>query len=85
MAKVTKLHPDPEPEEEAYVASFPNVSVMQSMLGDKPMSQCIVLVVNSEGALSHYVDGATIPETVGLLESMKLSLLSEMMWEGGNE
>lgn len=77
MAKVTKLHPEPEETEEAYVASFPNVSVMQSMLGDKPMATCVVLVVNNEGSLSHYVDGSSIMETVGLLESMKLSLLGE--------
>lgn len=77
MAKVTKLRPEPEETEEAYVASFPNVAVMQSMLGDRPMSQCLVLVVNDEGQLSHYVDGASIMESIGLLESMKLSLLGE--------
>lgn len=75
--KVTKLRPEPEEQEEVYMASFPNVAVMQSMLGDKRMVTCVVLVVNEEGQLSHYVDGANIMETVGMLESMKLSLLGE--------
>ena len=79
MAKVTKLHPEPEEQEEVYQASFPNVAVVQSMLEDKPMVTCVVLTVNSEGSLSHYVDGASIMETIGMLESMKLSLMGETM------
>lgn len=79
MAKVIKLRPEPEEQEETYVASFPNVSVVQSMLEDKPMVTCVVLTVNSDGSLSHYVDGASIMETIGLLESMKLSLMGETL------
>lgn len=78
MGKVVRVSHEEEPEE-AHVASFPDVAVMSSMLEGKPLSSCIVLVMNTEGSLSHYVDGVSIFEAVGMLESMKRSLLDEVM------
>lgn len=78
-SKVTRFptkEPDDEPVE---LARFPDIATVQSMLGDKPLQSILMITINSEGDVSHYLDGVSAVEALGLIEMLKHAIyLSDM-------
>jgi hypothetical protein len=71
-----------EEEEPVPTARFPDMPTIESMLIGKPLQSILVLTVNSDGDVSHYVDGATTMEALGMLEMLKQAVfLSDLGFE----
>ena len=82
-SKVTKFPTAVAEDEEAVpTARFPDMPTIESMLIGKPLQSILVLTVNSDGDVSHYVDGATTMEALGMLEMLKQAVfLSDLGFE----
>lgn len=81
MGKVTRLHPQTEDEQDEPVR-FPDIATVESMLMGKPLSQVLLVTVNEEGSVSHYVSGVTTVEAMGLLEMLKSAIfLNDMGYD----
>lgn len=84
MSKITKFPTTAVEEEETPVATarFPDMPTIESMLLGKPLQSILLLTVNSDGDVSHYVDGATTMEALGMLEMLKQAVfLSDLGYE----
>lgn len=80
MSKVTRF-PTPEVEEDE-PARFPDIATVESMLLGKPLQSLLLVTVNSEGSVSHFVSGVTTMEAIGLLEMLKQSIfLNDMGYD----
>ena len=74
--KVTKFPtPVPNDEEEALPPPrFPDMPTIESMLMGKPLESVLVMTVNSDGDVSHYIDGASTVEAIGMIEMLKQAI-----------
>ena len=79
MSKVTRF-PTQEPEvAPPEPARFPDAPTVESMLMGKPLESILIITVNTEGSVSHYMDGVTVVEAIGLAEMIKQAMyLSDM-------
>lgn len=78
-SKVTKF-PSPEPEPEPIpVAHWPDAPTVESMLLGKPMQSVLILTINTEGDVSHYMDGVNTVEAMGMIEMFKQAVFLDDM------
>ena len=73
-SKVTKFPSPPEPEQPQETARFPDAPTVESMLLGKPMQALVLLTVNTDGDVSHYMDGVTTAEAIGMCEMLKQAI-----------
>lgn len=77
MAKIIDFqrHDDDGEEEIDYVeAFFPDLPTIQAMLCGKNLAKVLIVTVNTDGDVSHYTDGCTALEAMGLLEMLKFNI-----------
>lgn len=84
MSRVTKFPSPTEPEQEPVAtARWPDAPTVESLLLGKPMQSIIVFTVNTEGDVSHYMDGVSTVEAIGMVEMLKQAIFMSDM--GYNE
>jgi hypothetical protein len=72
MSKITRFPvPQVEEEEELPPPRFPDMPTIESMLMGKQLQSVLVMTVNSDGDVSHYIDGASTVEAIGMVEMLK--------------
>lgn len=72
MSKVTRFPTPPvEEEEELPPPRFPDMPTIESMLMGKQLASVLVMTVNTDGDVSHYIDGASTVEAIGMVEMLK--------------
>ncbi len=73
-SKVTRFPTQEPPQELPEPARFPDAPTVESMLLGKPMQALVLLTVNTEGDVSHYMDGVTTAEAIGMCEMLKQAI-----------
>lgn len=72
MSRVTKFPTPPEPEQEPVAtAHWPDAPTVESMVLGKPLQSIVVLTINTDGDVSHYMDGVSTVEAIGMVEMLK--------------
>lgn len=66
-------------KEEEEFGYMPSEEDFQALLGGKKLKACILITINEEGALSHYVDNFSPFETLGVLDAVKTYVATSMM------
>lgn len=83
-SRVTKFPTPPEPEHEPVAtAHWPDAPTVESMVLGKPLQSIIVLTINTDGDVSHYMDGVSTVEAIGCVEMLKQAIFMSDM--GYNE
>lgn len=78
-SKVTKFPSPPEPEAIPEIAHWPDAPTVESMLLGKPMQSVLILTINTEGDVSHYMDGVSALEAMGMIEMFKQAVFLDDM------
>lgn len=74
VSKVTRFPTPDQSQEPQETARFPDAPTVESMLMGKPMQSIVVLTLNTEGDVSHYMDGVNTVEAIGMVEMLKQAI-----------
>lgn len=75
MSRVTKFPTPPEPEQEPVAAAhWPDAPTVESMVIGKPLQSIVVLTINTDGDVSHFMVGVNTVEAIGMVEMLKQAI-----------